>query len=104
MMSEPLAHGPLIAILAMAAATYLTRISGFWLMGHIPLTPRVRRSLEILPGAIMASAVVPIVAKIGAAALAAVIVAMVSMILRRNEFIAVGFALAAAALVRAYGL
>ncbi len=52
----------------------------------------------------MASAVVPIVAKIGAAALAAVIVAMVSMILKRNEFIAVGFALAAAALVRAYGL
>ena len=44
-MNEPLAHGPFIAILAMAAATYLTRVSGYWLMGHIPMTRRVRRSL-----------------------------------------------------------
>ena len=41
-MNEPLAYGPVIAILAMAAATYLTRISGYWLMGHIPMTQRVR--------------------------------------------------------------
>jgi len=37
------------------------------------------------------------------AALCAVIVAMISMTLRRNEFVAVGFALVAAALVRAWG-
>ena len=29
-MNEPLAHGPIIAILAMAAATYLTRVPGDW--------------------------------------------------------------------------
>ena len=34
--------GVTAAILAMAVATYLTRTSGFWLMGHIPLTARVR--------------------------------------------------------------
>ena len=56
-MNEPLAHGPFIAILAMAAATYFARISGYWLMGHIPLTRRVRRCLEVLPGAIMAATV-----------------------------------------------
>jgi uncharacterized membrane protein len=104
MMNDPLVHGPLIAILAMAAATYATRISGYWLMGHIPMTRRVRRALEILPGAIMAATVVPMVAKVGAVALLAIIVAMVSMILRRNEFVAVGFALATAALLRACGL
>ena len=103
-MNEPLAHGALIAILAMAAATYLTRISGYWLMGHIPMTRRVRRSLEVLPGAIMAATVVPIVAKVGPAALIAVVVAMISMILKRNEFIAAGLALAAVSLARAYGL
>jgi uncharacterized membrane protein len=103
-MNEPLAHGAIIAILAMGAATYLTRISGFWLMGHIPLTRRVRRSLEVLPGAIMAATVVPIVAKVGLVALIAVGVALVSMILRRNEFLAAGLALAAASLARAYGL
>ena len=103
-MNEPLAHGTIIAILAMGAATYLTRISGFWLMGHIPLTRRVRRSLEVLPGAIMAATVVPIVAKVGLVALIAVGVALASMILRRNEFLAAGLALAAALLARAYGL
>jgi uncharacterized membrane protein len=103
-MNEPLAHGPLIAILAMAAATYLTRVSGYWLMGHIPMTKRVRRSLEVLPGAIMAATIVPIVAKIGVVALIAVAVALVSMIIKRNEFIAAGIALVAASLARAYGL
>ena len=103
MTNEPLAHGALIAILAMALATFVTRMSGYWLMGHIPMTRRVRRGLEILPGAIMAATVVPIVAKVGVVALVAIIVAMVSMILRRNEFVAVGFALVAAALLRAYG-
>ena len=103
-MNEPLAHGPFIAILAMAAATYLTRISGYWLMGHIPMTRRVRRSLEVLPGAIMAATVVPIVAKVGPVALIAVVVGLSSMILKRNEFIAAGLGLVAASLARAYGL
>lgn len=103
-MNEPLAHGPLIAIIAMAAATYLTRVSGYWLMGHIPMTKRVRRSLEVLPGAIMAATIVPIVAKIGIVALIAVVVALASMIIKRNEFIAAGVALVAASLARAYGL
>lgn len=103
-MNEAVPHGALIAILAMTFATLLTRVSGFWLMGHIPMTPRVRRSLEILPGAIMASAVVPIIAKVGIVALIAVVVALLSMIVKRNEFIAVGLALAAASVARAYGL
>ena len=104
MMNEPLAHGALIGIVAMAVATLMTRAAGYWLMGHIPMTRRVRRCLEILPGAIMAATIVPIVAKVGAVALLAVIVAAGSMMVRRNEFIAVGFALAAASLARAFGI
>ena len=103
MMNEPLANGPLIAILVMAAATFMTRVSGYWLMGHIPLTKRVRRVLEILPGAIMAATVVPIIAKVGVVALLAVVVALASMMIRRNEFIAAGSALVAASLARWYG-
>jgi uncharacterized membrane protein len=103
MMNEPLAYGPLIGILAMAVATFLTRISGYWLMGHIPMTRRVRRTLEVLPGAIMAATIVPIVAKVGPAALIAVVVALISMIVKRNEFIAAGLALVAVSLARAYG-
>lgn len=104
MMNDPLAHGALIGILAMAGATFLTRISGYWLMGHIPMTRRVRRTLEVLPGAIMAATIVPIVAKVGPAAFIAVVVALASMIVKRNEFIAAGLALAAVSLARAYGL
>ena len=58
---------PFIAILAMALATYLTRVAGFWLMGHVPMTPRVRRMLETLPGAIVVATVVPLVVKGGRA-------------------------------------
>ena len=104
MMNEPLAYGAIIGILAMAAATLMTRLAGYWLMGHIPMTRRVRRGLEILPGAIMAAIVVPIVAKAGPVALLAVMVAAGSMMVRRNEFLAVGLALAAASLARAFGL
>ncbi|TMJ00271.1 MAG: AzlD domain-containing protein [Alphaproteobacteria bacterium] len=104
MINEPLTHGALIGILAMAGATLMTRVAGYWLMGHIPLTRRVRRCLEILPGAIMAATIVPIVAKVGPVALIAVIVAAGSMMIRRNEFIAVGLAVAAASFARAYGL
>ena len=104
MMNEPLAHGAIIGILAMAAATLMTRLAGYWLMGHIPMTRRVRRCLEILPGAIMAAIVVPIVAKAGPVALLAVMVAAGSMMVRRNEFIAVGLALAAASIARAFGV
>ena len=104
MMNEPLAYGAIIGILAMAAATLTTRLAGYWLMGHIPMTRRVRRGLEILPGAIMAAIVVPIVAKAGPVALLAVMVAAGSMMVRRNEFVAVGLALAAASLARALGL
>ena len=104
MMNEPLAYGTIIGILAMAAATLMTRLAGYWLMGHIPMTRRVRRGLEILPGAIMAAIVVPIVAKAGPVALLAILVAAGSMMVRRNEFVAVGLALAAASLARAFGL
>jgi branched chain amino acid efflux pump len=103
-MNDAIPHGAFIAILIMAFATLFTRVSGFWLMGHIPMTPRVRRGLEILPGAIMASAIIPIIAKVGIVALIAVGVALLSMIVKRNEFLAVGLALAAASLARVCGL
>ena len=41
---------PLAAILAMAAATALMRLGGYWLMASVPVTRRVRRMLDALPG------------------------------------------------------
>jgi uncharacterized membrane protein len=96
--------GAAATILAMAGATYLTRASGFWLMGRVPLTARLRRMLESLPGAVVAATVLPIVMKTGMPAALAVAAAVATMIARRNEFLAVAVGIAAAAVARAAGL
>jgi uncharacterized membrane protein len=100
---EPLSLGVYSAFLGMAAATYLMRAGGFYLMGHVPLTPRVRRMLEALPGSIVAATVLPLVANSGAAMLAVLAVGA-AMIMRRNEFLAVAVGMAVAAGLRAIGL
>lgn len=94
----------LLALAVMALTTALMRVGGFWLMGRLPITPRVRRALEALPGAIVAAIVVPIVAKIGSVALLAVIAAAAAMIIRRNELLAVAAGVGAAVIARAAGM
>jgi uncharacterized membrane protein len=96
--------GAVAAIVAMAGATYVTRISGFWLMAHVPLTARLRRMLEALPGAVVAATVLPIVMKTGLPAALAVGAALAAMIMRRNEFLAIAVGIGAAAAARAAGL
>jgi uncharacterized membrane protein len=73
-------------------------------MGRVPLTPRVRRMLEALPGSIVAAIVLPVVAKIGPAAALAVAAAAAVMVLRRNEFLAVAAGVAVAILARSAGV
>jgi uncharacterized membrane protein len=102
--NDTLPFAAILAILAMAMATYLMRVSGYWLMGHVPLTPRMRRMLEALPGSVVAAIVLPIVVKNGLPAVLAIGAVIVSMLVRRNELIAIFFALAVAAAVRAAGL
>jgi uncharacterized membrane protein len=94
----------LLALVVMALTTALMRVGGFWLMGRLPITPRVRRALEALPGAIVAAIVVPIVAKIGPVALLAVIAAAAAMIIRRNELLAVAAGVGVAVIARAAGM
>lgn len=80
--------GAYVAILAMALATYLCRISGVILMGFIPLTPHVRRGLAALPGSIVVATVLPLVERLGMAAALAVLAAVGSMIFKRSELLA----------------
>jgi uncharacterized membrane protein len=100
----PTEYGPLVGIMAMALATYLTRVAGFWLMGHVPMTLRVRRMLEALPGAIVVATIVPLMARAGVPGLVGIAVTFASMLTRRNELLAVVFGMGSVALVRAYGL
>jgi uncharacterized membrane protein len=93
--------GTLAAILAMGAVTYALRAGGFWLMAHVPLTARVRRMLDALPGTVVVATVLPIVVREGLPAALAIAAAGAAMLIRRNDFLAVLAGMAAAAVARA---
>jgi uncharacterized membrane protein len=101
---DPGAWGPYLAILAMALATYLCRISGVVLMGFVPLTPRVRRGLAALPGSIVFATVLPLIERLGLAAGLALVAAICSMVMRRSELLALLVGMATVSLARAFGL
>jgi len=96
--------GPHLAVLAMAAATYPMRAGGYWLMGRVPLTPRVQRMLEALPGSVVMATVVPILAREGIPAMVAIAAALGVSFIKRNEFLALFAGVAAGAAARAAGL
>ena len=102
--NEVLPYAAFVAIAAMAGATYFTRVIGFWMMGHVPITPRMHRMLDALPGSVVAAIILPVVAKNGMPALLAVVAVIAVMVVRRNDFVAIGIGLAVAALSRAVGL
>lgn len=49
----------LLAILAMAAATYLTRIAGLWLVRFLSISGRVKAALDAVPPAILMAVIAP---------------------------------------------
>ena len=94
----------LLALFAMGVTTLLMRAGGYWLMAHVPLTPRVRRMLEALPGALVVAIVLPIAVKSGVTAFIAIAAAALMMVLRHNGFLAVVTGLIVAALARSVGI
>jgi uncharacterized membrane protein len=96
--------GAWIAIAAMVVVTYVIRAGGFWLMGYVPLTHRVRSILNALPGSVVMAVILPLAVRGGTAATVAVLTSLVVMTLRRNDLLAVVCGMGAAALVRAMAL
>lgn len=92
----------ILAILVMAAATYPMRAGGYWLMGRVVLTPRVRRMLEASPGAVIVATILPILVREGVPAALAIFAAGVAMYFFRRDFIAVAAGMAVAAAARAF--
>lgn len=92
------------AIAAMMAATYACRAGGFWLMQHVPLTTRVRRGLNALPGSIVMATIVPLALRGGVPAAIGLGLAFLVMLKIRNELVALLAGLAAVAAARAAGL
>ncbi len=49
----------LLAILAMAIASYACRVAGYLLMGYVPVTGRVQAALKAIPLGVMIGIVLP---------------------------------------------
>ncbi|MEM1288638.1 MAG: AzlD domain-containing protein [Pseudomonadota bacterium] len=90
------------AILAMAAATVIARTMGFFILGTVPLTARVRRGLEALPGGVILATVVPVSLEAGWDGLLGIAIAAIVMALTRKDWLAVGLGLACVATIRAF--
>lgn len=93
-----------MVIAAMAGVTYAIRAGGFWLMGYVPLTRRVRSILNALPGAVIMSIILPPAVRGGTTAAIAVVTSLAVMALRRNDLLAVICGMGAAAFARALAL
>ncbi len=57
----------MLAILAMALATYITRIAGILLVSRFILSKRVTKALDAIPGAILMAVIAPMVLATGPA-------------------------------------
>lgn len=95
-------QGAWLAIFAMMATTILAKTMGFWILGRVPLTARVRRGLEALPGGVILATIVPITLESGAPGLAGIAVATAVMVMTRKDWLAVAAGLAAVAAIRAF--
>lgn len=102
-MTELLRGDVLIAFAVMAAVTIASRIGGYWLMGYVNVTPRVRRMLDAMPGSIIVAAALPVAVNGGPVVMFAIGAAIAAAIILRNDFIAVITGMAVAALARAFG-
>ena len=95
--------GPYLAIIAMAAVTYLCRVSGVLAMKHLNVSPRVERGLRALPGSIVVATVLPLAVQGGPPAALGLIAALAAMAWLRTELAALAAGLAVVSLVRAGG-
>ena len=102
-MNEFLRSDVMVAFAVMTAVTVASRLGGYWLMGYVTVTPRVRRMLDALPGSIIVAAALPVAVNGGPVVMFAIVAALLVSIIRRNDFIAVITGMAVAALARALG-
>lgn len=102
-MSDLVHSDVMLAFAVMMVVTVASRLGGFWLMGYVNITPRVRRMLDALPGSIIIAAALPVAVNGGPIVLLAIAAAVAVTIIRRNEFVAVITGMLVAALARAFG-
>ena len=90
------------AIMAMAAAAFVCRVGGYFLMRYVRITPRVEAALRMIPVSLMAALLTVAAAKGGPAEWAGIGVALVVMALVRSDFAAIVASIAVVASFRAW--
>ena len=90
----------LLAILAMAAVTYATRVSGLWLIGRVTLSSRMEAALGYLPGTVLIAIVAPVVLTGGIAEKVAALATVAVAVRSRSLLLAMVAGIAAVWLVR----
>lgn len=93
--------GTVAAIGVMAVAALFNRAAGFFLMRLIPVTPRVRRVLDALPGAVLVALLAPGAVHGDRGMIAGLVAAVLAAKFARNDIFAVVAAMVAAAGTRA---
>ena len=84
------------AILVMTVLTYATRLAGYALVRRLPLSPRSRRALDAVPGAVLVALVAPAILAHGLAdALAGAITVLAALRLPVLAVVVIGVASAA---------
>ncbi|CDZ57641.1 AzlD family protein [Neorhizobium galegae] len=92
-----------VAVLAMAAATVITRLSGLVLIRHVSLEGSRRKAIESIPPAVLMAVVAPTAFATGIAeTLACAVTAFAA--LRLPMLVSVALGVASVAILRALGL
>ena len=95
--------GTLLAILAMAAATILTRLSGFFLLRYLSIGEETREALDAIPPAVLMAVIAPTALATGwAETIACAVTALAALRLPLLASVAVG--VGAVVALRAAGL
>jgi uncharacterized membrane protein len=78
----------LFLLLALALASYACRVSGFWIMRYVSVTPRLEAALRAAPLAVMVGVVAPAAVRGGVPEAAGLVGVAVAMLWRRNDLLA----------------
>ena len=91
-------------LLTMAAASFLCRASGFWLMRFVPVTPRVQAALNATPLAVMVGIVAPAASRGNIPEIAGLGAVFIAVRLNADDVLAAIVGVAVLAGLRAAGL
>jgi uncharacterized membrane protein len=90
------------AIVGMAVVTLATRLGGFWLMGHVTITPGIERFLRHMAGGVLVAIVTAAAMNGDEAMWAGLAAAIAAMLILRKPMTAIALGMAIAVGLRQF--